>query len=67
MDYLNDQTSPGAQRWAAFEQVQRVEQYLFGTTYGRPYDQWVDAIYIVRESEQELRKDIAKSIGARLI
>lgn len=76
MEYLNDQTSPLVKRVLAFEQVQRVEQYLFVTTYAsdgagsRCWSQWYadiqDAVEILRDVEHDLRRNIAHRLSAVL-
>ena len=75
MDYLNDQTSPLVQLVSAFEQIQRVEHYLFATTYAGSADEWdwsrwfsdtQSAVLILCGIETELRRGIAKRIGATL-
>lgn len=68
--------SPLVARVKAFEQLQRAEQYLYGTTYatginsGIGWSQWYDdvasAVEIMRSKELELRVDIAKRIGATI-
>jgi hypothetical protein len=69
MDYSRTDISPLVKRAEAFEQLQRVVQYLFATTYGdRPahasYADIQDAVLELRVAEQHLRIDIARRIGA---
>jgi hypothetical protein len=75
MDYSRTDISPLVKRAEALEQLQRVQQYLFGTTYGdRPahasWSQWYadiqDAVQELRTAEQLLRIDIAKRLGATI-
>ena len=68
--------SPLVARVKAFEQLQRAEQYLYGTTYASDgmgsmgWSHWFDdvasAVEIMRSKELELRMDIAKRIGATI-
>lgn len=59
-----DGISPLVQLVSAFEQLQRAEQYLYGTTYAG--DDVASAVEIMRSKELELRTDIAKRIGATI-
>jgi hypothetical protein len=71
-----DGISPLVQLVSAFEQLQRAEQYLYGTTYASDgmgtmswahwYDDVASAVEIMRSKELELRTDIAKRIGATI-
>ena len=68
--------SPLVARVKAFEQLQRAEQYLYGTTYASDghgtwsWSHWFDdmesAVEIMRSKELALRLDIAKRIGATI-
>jgi hypothetical protein len=59
-----------------FEQIQRVQTYLYGTSYAKngmgsmSWAHWFDgtasAVEVMRTSEDNLRADIAKRIGATL-
>jgi hypothetical protein len=71
-----DTQSPLVNRVQALEQVQRVENYLFATTYGsdgrgsRTWSQWYadiqDAVQLLRESERLLRHDVARALALNL-
>ena len=59
--------SPLVQLVSAFEQLQRAEQYLYGTTYASDgVGTIASAVEIMRSKELELRTDIAKRIGATI-
>ena len=78
MQYSNykDSVSPFVQLVSALEQLERVEQYLYATTYAsdgagsRCYSQWYkdieDAVSILRVRVQNCRVRIAKRINATL-
>ena len=71
-----DDISPLVKLVSAFEQLQRVQQYLYASTYASDgmgsmswahwYDDIASAVDIVRDSEHALRAEIAKRIGATL-
>ena len=68
-----ESTSPLVARVQAFEQLQRVRQYLHNRTYGSYgvgsmswahwYDDIESAVEVLRAAEESLRYDIAKRIG----
>jgi hypothetical protein len=68
--------SPLVQLVEAFEQLQRVQQYLYASTYASDgmgsmswahwYDDIASAVEILRTSEHTLRYIIARTLGATL-
>lgn len=69
--------SPLVQLVEAFEQLQRVQKYLYASTYASDgmgsmswahwYDDVASAVEILRDREQSLRHAIAMRIGAKTI
>lgn len=77
IERVRDTKSPLVQLVEAFEQLQRVQKYLYASTYASDgwgtmswahwYDNVASAIGILRYREQSLRHDIARRIGAKTI
>jgi hypothetical protein len=71
-----DGISPLVKLVAAFEQLQRVQLYLYSATYASDvtgtlvvwaaWDDITSAVEILSDSEQALRAEVAKRIGASL-